>query len=167
LKKCFTAREPTYFVFCVPKSWDQIHEIKNIMSLEKAIQENTEAVLKLVAIFSRYLPPESVTHVTQVTAETPAAAAPAKEKKPKAEKPAAPVEEKQPEQVAAPEPHKVAVVEVTLADLQVEGKKLMDAGKQADLKALVTKLGSAKLSTLPVEKYGEAIAELKKLTAGL
>ena len=137
------------------------------MSLEKAIQENTEAVLKLVAIFSRYVPTESVTHVAQVTAETPAAAAPAKEKKPKAEKPAAPVEEKQPEPVAAPEPEKPATPAITLADLQVEGKKLMDAGKQADLKALVTKLGSAKLSTLPVEKYAEAIAELKKLTAGL
>jgi hypothetical protein len=136
------------------------------MSLEKAIQENTEAVLKLVAIFSRYVPTETATNAAQVTAET-SAAAPVKEKKPKAEKTAAPVEEKQPEPVSAPEPEKPAAHAITLADLQVEGKKLMDAGKQADLKALVTKLGSAKLSTLPVEKYAEAYAELKKLTAGL
>jgi hypothetical protein len=136
------------------------------MSLEKAIQENTEAVLKLVAIFSRYVPTETASNAAPNTAETPAAA-PVKEKKPKAEKTAAPVEEKQPEPVAAPEPEKPAAHSITLADLQVEGKKLMDAGKQADLKALVTKLGSAKLSTLPVEKYAEAYAELKKLTAGL
>jgi len=140
------------------------------MSLEKAIQENTEAVLKLVAIFSRYVPTETASNAVPNTAETPAAAAasaPAKEKKPKAEKPAAPVEEKQPESVAATEPEKPVAHAITLADLQVEGKKLMDAGKQANLKALVTKLGSAKLSTLPVEKYVEAYAELKKLTAGL
>jgi hypothetical protein len=137
------------------------------MSLEKAIQENTEAVLKMVAIFSRYLPPETASNAAPNTAETPAAAATAKEKKPKAEKTTTPIEEKQPEPVAAPEPEKPIAHAITLADLQVEGKKLMDAGKQADLKALVTKLGSAKLSTLPVEKYVEAYAELKKLTAGL
>lgn len=134
------------------------------MSLELAIQENTAAIKALIALLANAQNPVATSTVSTTTtvnsvAETPAEpAAPVEKpaKKAKAEKPAEPVEAEKP---AAPA--------VSLADLQVEGKKLLDAGKQGDLKALITKLGAAKLSTLDVAKYPEALAELKKLTANL
>jgi hypothetical protein len=126
------------------------------MSLEIAIQENTAAVKALTEALKGF----SVT--TNAAPAAPAAEEPkpAKVKTPKAEKPV-----ETPAQAAAMDAHVAAVTKIELGQLQELGKKLIDAGKQAELKALVTKLGSAKLSLLPVEKYAEALAELTALTA--
>lgn len=145
------------------------------MSLEQAIQENTAAVKALTEMLAVLRAPaakcdgacKSETAVTvtyPVAGETlTAPEAPKAEKKaapaPKAEKPAAPAPEPAPQTAAAPK--------ISLADLQAEGKKLLDAGKQADLKGVLAKVGGTKLSTLPEEKYAEVLPMLKALTANL
>lgn len=140
------------------------------MSLEKALQENTEAINKLTALFSRYIPASAAVTETEKPAKAPKAEKPAAPVEtdngtgattipfPVVEKPAAPAAPVAEEKPAAP-----AAPAVTLADLQAEGRRLLDAGKQADLKAIITKLGAAKLSTLDASKHVEALALLKAI----
>jgi hypothetical protein len=124
------------------------------MSLEIAIQENTAAVKALTEALKGF----SVT--TNAAPAAPAAEEPKPAKAAKAAKVEKPVEAPAP---VAEKPAASAATKIELGQLQELGKKLIDAGKQAELKALVTKLGSAKLSLLPVDKYFEAFAELTNL----
>lgn len=152
------------------------------MSLELAIQQNTEAILaltqhlqasydqgnKAVALTEKLL--NRVHGDTAVAAETCCAEKPKKAKPAKVEEPisttdALPVAETKLEPVKAAAP--VTAVAVTLADLQAEGKKLLDAGRQAELKQVVTDLKGTKLSLLPASDYPAALKALKALTAGL
>lgn len=121
------------------------------MSLEIAIQENTAAVKALTEALKGHF----VITDKPAPSEEPKPAAP-KAKAAKADKPV-----EAPASVAEkPAP---AAAKIELSQLQEFGKKLIDAGKQAELKSLVVKLGSTKLSLLPVEKYFEAFAELTNL----
>ena len=124
------------------------------MSLEIAIQENTAAVKLLTEALKGF---SVIAPSAAPAAEEPK---PAKAEKPKAAKADKPVEAPAP---VAEKPAAPAAAKIELSQLQDLGKKLIDAGKQAELKALVVKLGSAKLSLLPVEKYFEAFAELTSL----
>jgi len=127
------------------------------MSLEIAIQENTAAVKALTEV----LKGNFVITEKPAPSAAPAAEEPKPAKVAKAAKVEKPVEAPA---AAADKPAAPAAAKIELGQLQELGKKLIDAGKQAELKALVTKLGSAKLSLLPVEKYFEAFAELTALT---
>jgi hypothetical protein len=143
------------------------------MSLEKAIQENTEAVNKLIAIFSQYVPTS--------TPAAPAAEEPAKpSRKAKA---AAPVETPAADNgtgaevipMPAPEPVKPAAPAapaVSLADLQKLG--LLIQSRKADkpeglerLKGVIADHGAARLSVLPTEVYGEVHAAMQQIIADL
>lgn len=122
------------------------------MSLEIAIQENTAAVKLLIEALKGF----------SVTAPSAASAA----EEPKPAKPAKAAKVEKPVEAPAPaveKPAAPAAAKIELGQLQELGKKLIDAGKQAELKSLVVKLGSTKLSLLPVEKYFEAFAELSNL----
>ena len=179
------------------------------MSLELAIQQNTEAVLALTKIqqanyeqgekaisltesLLKRMHGDSATNpadvmdasvVRQLNAQTekPKKAKPAKLEEPVSTTDALPApaqcgpnatsESFNPEPVKAPEPVKVAApitaTNVTLADLQAEGKKLLDANRQHELKRVVTDLKGTKLSLLPASDYPAALKALKALTAGL
>jgi len=145
------------------------------MSLEKAIQENTEAVLKLVELFSRYVP---------ATNNAPAA------EEPKAEKPArkakatpAPAEEESagdngtgavvvPFKAPAAEPAKPAAPTATLADLQRLGLQIQAAKAEKPegmtrLKAVLADHGGGKLSTLPTDAYDTVFAAMEVIISEL
>lgn len=149
------------------------------MSLEQAIQENTAALKALAALLANAQVQVAAQPAAPVAAESEAEIEHRQQQErkaarqaesaadaPKPEKKTAKAEKPTPAAAPAPEP-KAEAPTISLADLQTEGKKLLDAGKQADLKALVAKLGSTKLSMLPADKYAEALVELKKLTANL
>ena len=148
------------------------------MSLELAIQQNTEAIIaltqhlqasydqgnKAVALTEKLL--NRVHGDTAIAAETCCAEKPKKAKPAKVEEPISTTDAlPTPEPVKAAAP--VTAVAVTLADLQAEGKKLLDAGRQAELKQVVTDLKGTKLSLLPASDYPAALKALKALTAGL
>lgn len=137
------------------------------MSLELAIQQNTGAILALTAAIAAQ--------------NKPAAAEVEKPKKPKAEKPVEAPVVVVTEAVRAEEPVSVteALAETsertttvaspmpTLADLQAEGKKLLDAGKQAELKSIVLANGGTKLSVLPESGYRATLKALKAAVAAI
>jgi len=141
------------------------------MSLEQAIKENTDAINKLVAIFSRYVPTEAAAPAP--AAEEPKAEKPAKKAKaaPAAEPEAAapaPVEEP----VAAAKPAAPAASSVGLPDLQKLGLKIQAAkGDHPEgmerLKAALATHGGAKLSTLPTDAYAAVYAEMESIIADL
>ena len=152
------------------------------MSLELAIQQNTEAILVLtkqveafIALSNARYPAASVAAAPVSEAElehrqmqerkTQRQAKPAKVEEPISTTDALPVAETKPEPVKVAAP--VTAAPVTLADLQAEGKKLLDAGRQAELKQVVTDLKGTKLSLLPASDYPAALKALKALTAGL
>jgi hypothetical protein len=68
---------------------------------------------------------------------------------------------------AAPAPAAEASPMPTLAHLQAEGKKLMDAGQQALLKQIVLANGGTKLSLLPESGYRATLKALKAAVAAL
>lgn len=141
------------------------------MSLELAIQQNTEAILALTAAIAAQNKP--TTTPADVMDASVVAQLTAQAEKPKKAKLTVKVEEpiSTTDALPATEPVKavapVAEVKVTLADLQAEGKKLLDAGRQAELKQVVTDLKGTKLSLLPASDYPAALKALKALTAGL
>ena len=60
---------------------------------------------------------------------------------------------------------RVAKVSVSLADVQILGHKLIDAGRQDELRTLLTEHGGAKLSTLHPGEFEEVHVKLKALLA--
>lgn len=165
------------------------------MSLELAIQQNTEAILALTklqqasyeqgqkaislteSLLKRMHGDSAVAAVAPMTEaelehkqmqerKTQRQAKPAA-KATMAEEPVSTTDALPPaaEPVKAAAP--VTAVNVTLADLQAEGKKLLDAGRQTELKQVVTDLKGTKLSLLPASDYPAALKALKALTAGL
>ena len=83
--------------------------------------------------------------------------APAPEPTPAPEPPPAP----------APEPAKPSAPAVDLKLLQKHGMLLVEAGKQADLKRIVSESGAGRLAELAPEKYAEVLAKLEALTKAL
>jgi hypothetical protein len=138
------------------------------MSLEIEIQKNTEAVLALTAAIA----------ALNLTQAAPKAAKAKAEKTEKVEAPAAtPAPEPVSTTDAAPAVEPVSTTEAapaaeaspmpTLAHLQAEGKKLMDAGQQALLKQIVLANGGTKLSLLPESGYRATLKALKAAVAAL
>jgi len=144
------------------------------MSLEIEIQKNTEAVLALTA---------AIAALNLAQAAPKAAKAPKAEKIEKIEKVEASAATPAPEPVsttdaapavepvstteAAPAPAAEASPMPTLAHLQAEGKKLMDAGQQALLKSIVLANGGTKLSLLPESGYRATLKALKAAVAAI
>ena len=143
------------------------------MSLELALQENTSAIHKLIALFTAgNLPlPVNVNPVMVVTEE--------KAKKPKAEKqetpastastePAATTTTAEP--AAAPEP-KASPSEPTAAEVTAEDAvqllRAVMAGKGRDAAiGLLDSFGVKKLSELPADKLAAFGAEANRVLAG-
>ena len=106
---------------------------------------------------------------------TPAPAAPTKGKKqpdvaPKAELVAevkvetiTPAVEETPDPLITEEIHEAEEVAYTLVQVREKLASLSQAGKQAAVKALITKLGAEKLSAVPEEKYAELMKEAEAL----
>jgi len=81
-----------------------------------------------------------------------------------------PVEEKQPDPVITTpdpllteEPPKEELIVYTLVQVREKLAALSQAGKQAEVKALITKLGATKLSEIPEAKYAELMKEAEAL----
>ena len=101
----------------------------------------------------------------EVTTKPPEAATPVPET-PQAAAPANP----EPVSAAAPEPPvvpKAPVKEYTLDELLTATAPLMDAGKIADLQALMQKSGAVSMMDIPKECYGELATDLRALGARL
>jgi hypothetical protein len=140
------------------------------MSLEIEIQKNTEAVLALTAALAAISLTQSAPKVSKAKAEKTEkveapAATPAPE--PISTTDAAPAVEPVSTTDAAPAPAAEASPMPTLAHLQAEGKKLMDAGQQALLKSIVLANGGTKLSLLPESGYRATLKALKAAVAAL
>jgi hypothetical protein len=159
------------------------------MSLEIEIQKNTEAVIALTnavllsneqGLKAIALTEKLVAHIALGTQQAPKA--PKAPKPEKAEAPAAtsapafgpvsttdaaPAVEPVSTTEAAPAPAPEASPMPTLAHLQAEGKKLMDAGQQALLKQIVLANGGTKLSLLPESGYRATLKALKAAVAAL
>ncbi len=142
------------------------------MSLEIEIQKNTEAVLALTAAIAALnltqAAPKAAKAKLTVKVEEPfvaPAATPAPE--PVSTTDAAPAAEPVSTTEAAPAPAADASPMPTLAHLQAEGKKLMDAGQQALLKQIVLANGGTKLSLLPESGYRATLKALKAAVAAL
>ena len=58
---------------------------------------------------------------------------------------------------------RVAKVSVSLADVQLLGHKLINLGRQDELRTILTDHGGAKLSTLHPGEFEEVEAKLKRL----
>jgi hypothetical protein len=138
------------------------------MSLEIELQKNTEAALALTAAIA----------ALSLTQAAPKAAKAKAEKTEKVEAPAAtPAPEPVSTTDADPAVEPVSTTEAapaaeaspmpTLAHLQAEGKKLMDAGQQALLKSIVLANGGTKLSLLPESGYRATLKALKAAVAAL
>ena len=52
---------------------------------------------------------------------------------------------------------------ITIEEVRSKLAKLSQEGKQADVKALITKFGASKLSDIPTEKYAELLKESEGL----
>ena len=159
------------------------------MSLEIEIQKNTEAVLALTnavllgneqGLKALALTEKLAAHIAHIQRDE----APKAPKTKKVETPTPePVNTSAPEPVsttdaapaaepvstteAAPAPAAEASPMPTLAHLQAEGKKLMDAGQQALLKQIVLANGGTKLSLLPESGYRATLKALKAAVAAL
>lgn len=126
---------------------------KSIMALAEAIKgkQDTPSLEEIAAA-----PPHVETAQKEVKPEPAPAKTPEKEAQPEQEPPAAVKEE--PEKPIKEEP-KPSNEGPTISLEVVRGKltALSRAGKQKEVKAILTELGAAKLSELPEEKYAEAI----------
>ena len=65
----------------------------------------------------------------------------------------------QPAPETTPDPTPAAEPEITFVQVKEKLVALSQAGKQAQVKTLITKLGAAKLSDVPAEKYAELMKE--------
>jgi len=78
-----------------------------------------------------------------------------------------PVEEKQPDPIPDPllaeEQPKEELIVYTLVQVREKLAALSQAGKQVEVKALITKLGATKLSEIPEAKYAELMKEAEAL----
>ena len=140
------------------------------MSLEIEIQKNTEAVLALTAAIAALSLTQAAPKAAKAKAEkTEKVEAPAATSAPEpvSTTDAAPAVEPVSTTEAAPAPAAEASPMPTLAHLQAEGKKLMDAGQQALLKSIVLANGGTKLSLLPESGYRATLKALKAAVAAL
>lgn len=118
--------------------------------------------------------PENATSAPKKAAKAPKKAHPTLEAAPSAPTPE-PVKSADPEPVkpAAPEPPAAPVVptapakKYTLDELLAATAPLMDAGKIAELQALMQKFGVPSMMDIPEEKYGELATALRELGAEL
>ena len=74
----------------------------------------------------------------------------------------------EPEPDVAPEPEpedapQEAAREYTLEEVRAALGKLIDAGKKAEVAALIKKFGARNITSLPAEKYPDLMAEAAKL----
>ena len=103
--------------------------------------------------------------------EAPAASQPVQPQAPVAPaqpvQPQAPVAPAQPVAPAAPAAPIAVQPQYTLAQLQTATAPLMDAGKQAELQALLAQFGISALTGLPEVRYGEFATALRQLGAKL
>lgn len=117
---------------------------------------------------------ENTTSAPKKATKAPEKAHPALEAAPSAPTPE-PVKSADPEPVkpAAPEPPAAPVVptapakKYTLDELLAATAPLMDAGKIAELQALMQKFGAPSMMDIPEEKYGELATALRELGAEL
>lgn len=117
---------------------------------------------------------ENTTSAPKKATKAPEKAHPALEAAPSAPTPE-PVKSADPEPVkpAAPEPPAAPVVptapakKYTLDELLAATAPLMDAGKIAELQALMQKFGVPSMMDIPEEKYGELATALRELGAEL
>ncbi|MEA4972944.1 MAG: hypothetical protein VB119_07145 [Candidatus Metalachnospira sp.] len=79
--------------------------------------------------------------------------------------PAAPVTPSIPQQAPIPTAPVVPPAEYTLEQLSYAAAPLMDAGKMAELLAVMQKFGVRSLQELPKEKYGMFATEIRTLGA--
>lgn len=118
--------------------------------------------------------PENATSAPKKATKAPEKAHPTLEAAPSAPTPE-PVKSADPEPVkpAAPEPPAAPVVptapakKYTLDELLAATAPLMDAGKIAELQALMQKFGVPSMMDIPEEKYGELATALRELGAEL
>lgn len=118
--------------------------------------------------------PENATSAPKKATKAPEKARPTLEAAPSAPTPE-PVKSADPEPVkpAAPEPPAAPVVptapakKYTLDELLAATAPLMDAGKIAELQALMQKFGVPSMMDIPEEKYGELATALRELGAEL
>ena len=119
----------------------------------------------------------SLDNLAAAIANKPLTAAPTtttkakKEKEPAATAPAAsatpePTTQPAPETASTSEFAPATAPEATYTLVQVREKlaTLSQAGKQAQVKTLITKMGAAKLSDVPAEKYAELMKEAEALS---
>ena len=134
------------------------------MSIQVTITGDNVATLgKLAAELAAKLNGSASTVAAPAAASTPApkpAAAPAAAKPAAAPKPAAKPVEKP---AAAPAADTGGV---TLESLREQGKAAIKAGKNKEMRELLTSLGSDSITALPEEKYAELDAGLKALLGG-
>lgn len=84
--------------------------------------------------------------------------------KPKKEKPAKKVEKPKPEPDAAEEAtEEKASTGLTFEQVRVKLAEVSQAGKQKELKELITSMGAAKLSDIPEEQYAELLEKASEL----
>lgn len=118
--------------------------------------------------------PENATSAPKKATKAPEKARPTLEAAPSAPTPE-PVKsaDQEPVKPAAPEPPAAPVVptapakKYTLDELLAATAPLMDAGKIAELQALMQKFGVPSMMDIPEEKYGELATALRELGAEL
>lgn len=129
---------------------------------------------KMDAVENTTSAPKKATKAPEKATKAPEKAHPTLEAAPSAPTPE-PVKSADPEPVkpAAPEPPAAPVVptapakKYTLDELLAATAPLMDAGKIAELQALMQKFGVPSMMDIPEEKYGELATALRELGAEL
>ena len=117
-----------------------------------------ELASKLNGSASVVAAPAASTPAPKPAAAAPAAAKPAAKPAPAAAKPAA--------KPAPAADEGAAASGITLESLREQGKAAIKAGKNKEMRELLTSLGSDSITALPEDKYAELDAGLKALLGG-
>jgi hypothetical protein len=127
------------------------------MSLEAAIQANTEAVNRLFSLLANAIPsPALASAPIQSATPSPAPAQQETVKPEKVKKSPAPAK-------SAPDPEPETETEevvVTLKELQTKAKKLIDEGRQDEFKAIIQESGGVAMSKADPSVYPSINAAL-------
>lgn len=149
--------------------------IPDVGAMAVDLRPDMDAVTPAASSAPQAAPSSSVSAVEK-TAPAPTTETPATVQAPSTPAPETPVAPAQPApstpDPATPEPPVATVPtapakEYSLDELLTATAPLMDAGKIADLQALMQKYGVASMMEIPKEKYGELATDLRALGAKL
>lgn len=100
---------------------------------------------------------------TTVVSYAPVVTATAEEPKPQEVETNEVPDKSEPTPDPAPETATESASTVTLEEVRAKLAKLSQAGKQAQVKALITQFGASKLTEIPAEKYAELMSAAEEI----